>query len=242
MTDEAALPDAPEAVEDDRDRGEKPKVEWIPPLILQNRGVPIKLYRLGEDGKLIFDAEDPEAEPPQRTVHLRFNARAVSVVEEMFDGLVLEVDKVEMEAVPGPDGQPLVGPAGPVLNSKVVGREMRTYYGQEAFEHSLKTHPMSTALRVLAVGLGMSEDAMGEAMIPSLHIDYQNAIGVAWAIAQGMDPTEAARMLQRAAAAAAAARQRLASELTETMAAVEDETTGSPGPTGVEPGPQPAVP
>ena len=220
------MPDQPEAQA-------PPSQTFVPPIILRNKGVPVTLYRL-ENGKL--PAIEEGDDQPTRTWHLRLTANHVADIEEAFDGLVTEVPVIERTPALGPDGTQLEGPAGPVWNERIVGRETRVFYGLEAFQKAMEVKTAGTVRRVVAIALGVSPEEAGNAMDPGRMLEYQNAVGVAWSIAQGVDPTEAAKVLDRANRAVAAARGRLASELTKTMVAVEDETTDSPGPTGPPPG------
>lgn len=202
------------------DRGEKPRSEFIPPYILRNRGVPITLYRL-EDGKLPDPPDDLDDEddwtPPTRKVHLRFNANHVSQVEEAFDGLVASVPIIERTVVKRNDGTPLEGPAGIIYDEKVTGHETRVFYGTEAFQKAMEIKTAATVRRIIAIALDKDEDEVGVAMIPDQFLHYNNAVGVAWSIAQGVDPSEAAKVLQKSTAAVAAQREALASELNSTM-------------------------
>lgn len=206
---------------------------YIPPIILRNKGVPITLLRL-ENG-VVPPVEEGD-DPPTRTFHLRFTANHVADIEEAFDGLVAEVPVIERTPAFDGDGKPLEGPAGPVFAEKVVGRETRVFYGLEAFQKAMEVKTAGTIRRVIAIAMGVPVEEAGNAMDPGRTLDYQNAVGVAWSIAQGVDPTEAAKVLDRANRAVAAARGRLASELTKTMVADVDETIDSPGPTGPPPG------
>lgn len=195
MSDEDAQPatDAPQA------KTAKPAGDFVPPIILRNRGVPITLYRL-EDGRLPEPPDDldddDEWEPKTRKLYLRFNANHIAEIEEAFDGLVAD------QVIQTDEGEV---------------REQRVYYGTEAFQKALDVKQNATLRRVLAIALETDENAMGLAMIPDRMLDYNNAVGVAWSISQGVDPSEAARMLQKANAAVAAHRASLASQLDEMM-------------------------
>lgn len=206
----------------------RPAGEWVPPSILQNQGVPIELYKL--DGDQVIRGGDDE--PVREKHYVRFTNRMVARIEEMFDGLEAEVPIKSYDPVLGSDGEPMIGPAGPVVIEKTVGHEVRRFYGLEAFAQAMATKARGTTFRVLAVALGKSEEALDPAVIPSEHLNYQNAVGLAWSLAQGMDPTEAANVWRDLAAANADARDRLVSELRKTMGEDFAETDASPGPTG----------
>lgn len=212
-----------EAVEKDHS-DEKPSPTFVPPIILRNKGVPIILLRL-ENGVPVprpadLDAED-DWDPPVRTFYLRFTANHVADIEEAFDGFRAMVPIIDRKVSLGSDGAALVGPAGPVYEERVAGHEERVYYGTEAFQVAIEQKMTSTVRKVFAIALGVPEEEAGNAMDPGRMIEYQTAVGVAWSIAQGVDPTDAARVLQRATEAAAAARLRMASELSRTMVKAE---------------------
>lgn len=194
-------------------------VDFVPAIILRNKGVPITLLRL-ENGQL------PEVEegndPPTRKLFLRFNANHVAEIEEAFDGIVARVPIIRREVKKGDDGKALVGPDGPVYVETVEGYEDRVFYGLEAFQKAMEVRQVGTIRKVIAIALGYTVEEAGLAMDPGLMLEYQNAVGVAWSIAQGVDPTDAAKVLHKAAAAVAAQRASLASQLEKTM----DEAEG----------------
>lgn len=207
----------------DKDAGEKPRPTFVPPIILRNKGVPITLYRL-ENGQVPQAPEDlgeeEEWNPPTRTFYLRFNANHVADIEEAFDGLQADEAIIDRQ-VKLMDGKALEGPAGAVYEEKVVGHETRTFYGMEAFQKAMEVKMNATVRKVLAIALGTSLEEAGNAMIPDQAMDYQAAVGVAWSIAQGVDPTDAAKVLQGARDAMAAGRARLASQLESTLVKAE---------------------
>lgn len=203
----------------------------VPSFILRNKGVPIRLYRMA-DGQREMSGDDPDAFALTRTVYLRFNANAVADIEEAWDGLRAEVDITEV----GPlvvDGTAVPGSQ----TTKVIGREERVFYGIEGFQKAMEIRQASTVRRAIAIGLGMSPEDVGAAMVDGDLAEYINAVGVAWAMAQGVDPTEAAKMLQKVTAASEEGKKSLVSEFTTLMldastpdeAPVEAEVPGTPG-------------
>lgn len=212
-------------------RGQEPQVEFVPAIILQNRGVPVTIYRL-EDGKLPEISDDEER--PTRTVNLRITANHAAMIEEMFDGIKASVPIRMIEPVLQDDGSPLVGPAGPVVKETVTGYETREFYGLEAFQRAMETRTQRTVRDVMAVVLGYPPEQMGEAMIPSEVQAYNIAVGVAWSISQGVDPTDAAKTLHKGMKALAAQKAKLAAELSANLPG--DEEDDIPGQTGRPPG------
>lgn len=209
---------------------------FVPAFILQNKGVPIRLHRLNEAGERARDGEDEDAPFQYRTVHLRFDARAVSALEDAFDGLTATVQVTETTPVLDAQGAPLVGPAGPVIATKVLGVEERRFYGLEAFQKAMEVKPATAIFRSMAIGLGMTDDYLATSMVDGAMIEYQNAVGVAWSMAQGVDPTEAAKVLQKAKAATADLRRNLAAELDGLASSSEKTTVPDSGETDDSPG------
>jgi hypothetical protein len=227
--------DADKAADKVEARSEPPG--FVPAIVLQNRGVPITLYRL-ENGVLPeLDPDDDEADYATRKFQLRFTANHAAQIEDAFDGITARVPIVKDTQVRDEKGAPLIGPDGPVIESQIVGYEDRNFYGVEAFEQALQQKVQTATRRVLAIAMGVPEEQAGAAMIPGKAMEYQTAVGVAWAIAQGVDPTVAARMLHEGLAAVAEGRDAMASQLEKMMARGEGSTTEAPGPTGSPPGP-----
>lgn len=203
---------------------------FVPAVILRNKGVPVTLHRM-TDGQVEMDGD----EALTRLLHLRFNANAVADIEDHWDGIEVEVPVYE-EIPVLVDGKPLQGPSGPVLGKKETGTEVRRFYGIQGFQKAMEIRPNKTVRDAMAIGLGMTPEEMGVAMISTEFLAYQNAVGVAWSMAQGVDPTEAAKVLHRITVAVAAQSASLASELNRTMDEAEGLTTVSPGSTGSGPG------
>lgn len=212
---------------------------FVPAIVLQNRGVPITLYRLENGALPELDPDDEEAEYPTRKFSLRFTANHAAQIEDAFDGITARVPIVESNRVYDGEGKPLVGPDGPVVEDRIVGYEDRNFYGVEAFEQALQQKVQTATRRVLAIAMGVPEEQAGAAMIPGKAMEYQTAVGVAWAIAQGVDPTVAARMLHEGLAAVAEGRDAMASQLEKMMGQGGASTTDPPGPTGSPPGAPP---
>lgn len=187
------------------------------PAILQNDGVPIPL----RDGSVKF---------------IKFRNRDVAALETMFDGLRAIADVREVSTVTGPDGATLVGPDGPVTITKVVGQEERTFYGLEAFQKAMEMHPADVTLKILAQVWGASVDDLDEMLDPTGLTKAQQRVAIAWSIAQGVDPTLAARQLAQVDAAVAKQREALESQLIETTDQASGEITDSLGSTGSPPG------
>lgn len=207
---------------------------FVPPIILRNKGVPITLYRLENDA--LPDLDDDEGERPTRKAFLRFNANHVADIEEAFDGIVARVPVVRTQ-YKILDGKNVIGEDGkPETEDVIDGYEDRVFYGVDAFQQSLSQRKVATIRRVFAIALGMDAEAMGLAMIPNQAPEYETAVGVAWSICQGVDPSDAARLLKEGLAAAAEGRARMASEFEKMTGAAEASSDVTPGETGPPPG------
>lgn len=209
---------------------------FVPAIILRNKGVPVTLFRLEND--TLPEVEDGD-DQPTRTWHVRFTANDIAEIEDAFDGVVFEVPIIERTVVRDGSGNPLEGPSGYVYDEKVTGREERRFYGLQGFQASLEHRPSRTVRKVLSILMGKPQEVVGLALDPTRSIEYQNAVGVAWSIAQGVDPSDAAKTLARVNAAVVDAKKGLASELEKTMDQALGSTTVSPGPDGSEAGPRP---
>jgi len=213
-----------------------PPEGWVPPYILRNKGCPIVLYRLENEALPEIDADDEDATQPTRKAWLRFTANHVADIEDAFDGIVARVPIVEERKVMDAQGQPIKGPAGYETEDIIVGYEERVFYGVDAFQTALSQKTGRTIRKVFSIALDMDEQAVGLAMDTSRSQEYQTAVGVAWAIAQGVDPTEAAKILRQGLAAVEEGRAAMVSQLQKMMAPAAASTAIPPGETGSPPG------
>ena len=69
--------------------------------------------------------------------------------------------------------------------------------GLANWQESLDEKPISTLRKTLSLMFGISVDKVGAMMLEGRLPEYNNAIGVAWAIANGVDPTMAIRLLEQ---------------------------------------------
>jgi hypothetical protein len=104
--------------------------------------------------------------------------------------------------------------------------------GLEAWQEKLEKLPVNTIRQTLAFALRKDVEEVGEAMLDGEVVIYSNIIGTAWAIANGVDPTVASRMLQNSAQLAEEQRK----QLNETL--INQTLPDSPGPNGTASGPK----
>ena len=101
--------------------------------------------------------------------------------------------------------------------------------------------PISTLRRTFALLMGRGVEEAGLSLLEGELGTYNNAIGTAWALANGVDPTVASRLLAQAQVATESQITMLNEELRTTLEEAEEETptTGTPGKKPSAPGAKP---
>jgi len=94
--------------------------------------------------------------------------------------------------------------------------------GLAEWQESMDTKPVSTLRRTFGLLLEESLDKAGMRLVEGHLSDYSSAIGVAWAIANGVDPTVASRLLAQAEVASAQQVTLLNEELDTAMKRIEE--------------------
>lgn len=102
----------------------------------------------------------------------------------------------------------------------------------ELWQEALAQRPTTTCRDTLAFSLKRNPLDIGEAMIEGEIMTYSNVIGIAWAIANGVDPIVASRMLKQSAALAEAQKEVLNKAMEESNQTIQD----SLGNSGSKPG------
>ena len=128
------------------------------PAVLKNKGVPVKIAVLREEGGRWLPIFDADGEQETEEFHVRFTHNTIADIEELWDGL-------------------------------------------QDWQEAMETKPVSTLRRTFALLLVESVDRAGLRLLEGRLGDYTSAIGVAWAIANGVDPTVASRLIAQAEAA-----------------------------------------
>lgn len=205
--------------------------------VLRNRGVPIRLARLDEDGEFVRnDADEVEVEE----AFLRFDSNVVAEIEEAFDGILAEVAIVAREPLLDEAGEAVKNPEGSkVIVEKEVSQEMRPHYGVDAFAVAMTKKPGATVRDVVAIALYGEEwrsrrFEVGRRILPEDRNSVSNAVGIAWAIANGTDPTIAAKMLQKAEETVDAATAAVANRLDDLFPELPGESGSESGSEKVE--------
>lgn len=94
--------------------------------------------------------------------------------------------------------------------------------GLQEWQESMETKPVSTLRRTFALLLKESIEKAGMRLIEGRLTDYTGAIGVAWALANGVDPTVAQRLLVQAYTAADLQIELVNEELKKAVTEIEE--------------------
>jgi hypothetical protein len=117
--------------------------------------------------------------------------------------------------------------------SNNVISDIEDHWGSlDLWQQALEQRPVSTIRQTLAYSLKKAPDAIGEMMLEGQTIHYSNAIGVAWALANGVDPTSASRMLKQSAELAEEQKKMLNEQINQSTVMMEN----SLGKSGTQPG------
>jgi len=101
--------------------------------------------------------------------------------------------------------------------------------GLPDWQEAMAAKPVSTLRRTYGLILSEPVEKVGMRLIEGQLGSYNNAIGTAWALANGVDPIVASRLLEQAEVATDSQITMLNDELSETLKEVETETKGTPG-------------
>lgn len=85
-----------------------------------------------------------------------------------------------------------------VTNNTVADMEEK-WGSLDMWQDAMDKQPISTIRNTLAMALKRQPEDIGEAMLEGHQVGYQTAIAVAWAIANGVDPTAASLALRQTA-------------------------------------------
>jgi hypothetical protein len=153
--------------------------------------------------------------------------------------VVKKVSDVDYEREYDEVGEPLKETVYIRFTNNVIA-DIEEHWGNlEAWQTSLEAQPITTLRQTIAFATKRPVRSVGEAMIEGESMDYSNAIGVAWALANGVDPIAASRMLKQSKVLAEEQRKILSEALT---VGNSEETEDSPGESGTPPGRKRAAP
>lgn len=100
--------------------------------------------------------------------------------------------------------------------------DIEDFYGNlDSWQKSMEEKPTSTLRRTLAIVLGFDLTQTGEMMIEGDSGIYSNAIGTAWAISNGVDPTVASLLHKQSLELAEKQREEQTKIIKETLEKAE---------------------
>jgi len=151
----------------------------ISPTVLRGRAVDVPL-------------RSPDGNGTEQ-VGIVFDCNVLADLEEAYgDGVQFTV-KTEQPA-DWPSDQQFV--PQPMIDAVTNLPARSMAYGIEAWQAAMAERPFSTLRKTMALALGISERECGARMLDANMPDYFMAIGAAFAIANGVDPTEALAQAQ----------------------------------------------
>jgi hypothetical protein len=133
-------------------------------------------------------------------------------------------------------GNPAIESVFVRFSNNIIADIEEHWGGLDAWQESLEKMPVSTVRKTLSFALKMDSVAVGEAMLDGEVTNYSNIIGVAWAIANGVDPTAASRLLEQSVALAEDQKKMLNEAIVKQVG-----KQASPGDSGTQPGPKRAA-
>ena len=98
--------------------------------------------------------------------------------------------------------------------------------GLEKWQESIDSKPVSTMRSTLGILILETPEKTGAMMVEGRLAEYNNAIGVAWALANGVDPTVASQLLQEANKTVDSQINALNSEMVKTLEGVTEIREG----------------
>lgn len=106
--------------------------------------------------------------------------------------------------------------------------EIEDHFGTlEKWQEALEQQPFKTIRQTLAFVLKRPATQVGEAMLDGDIVMYSNVIGVAWSIANGVDPIAASRMLKESLGLAEEQKKALNEALTQNLDSLGDSGSNS---------------
>jgi len=222
--------------------------------VLENQGVPVRFKVLDEDGEPVYDSD---GEPKIEIRHIKMTSRIMMRIEQAFSGYTVKVQEPEMKVshvldLDPEDGKEYVTPKT-VPTGHMALRE-QVFYGAAALEAMSEREPATAVVKALAIMLGESETWVADRMFYAEQEIYMASMSICIQVAQGVDPTKAAMLLEGSIVALNHARDaadlgveiqaREQDALVETieeavamMTKIKAEEVGIPGSDGSESGP-----
>ena len=104
----------------------------------------------------------------------------------------------------------------------IIAEVEELWEGLTEWQEAMELKPVSTLRRTLGLMLGEPLGQVGARMVEGRLTEYTNAVGVAWALANGVDPTVAQRLLEQSRAAVNSQISLLDDQLSQSVQEMED--------------------
>lgn len=140
-------------------------------------------------------------------------------------------------------GEPIIETVNVRFTNNIIA-DIEEHWGTlDVWQQTLEAKPITTLRQTLAYATRRPLLLVGEAMLEGETMQYSNAIGVAWAIANGVDPIVASTMLKQSSVLAEEQRKILKEALTAGLEQQQEQPMeNSPGKSGTRPGRKRAAP
>ncbi len=113
------------------------------------------------------------------------------------------------------------------------------------FQEAMSDKPTWATRKAIAIATGRDEKAVGAAMLPDKAGEYLLDVQIAWAVAMGMDPTQAVQTIEEGHRAMKQAQEDARAQIDRDLAGAAETdvastpTSPSPGTNGTGPGSEP---
>jgi hypothetical protein len=128
----------------------------------------------------------------------------------------------------GADGEPETHVLHIRVTNNTVAEMEETWGSLDGWQDAMDKQPILTLRKTLSLALRRDPYEIGESMLEGQQVTYQNCVAVAWAIANGVDPTAASLALRQSAGLAEEQRRVVEQALLQNPLSAQD----SPGKSG----------
>ena len=138
----------------------------------------------------------------------------------------------DWEVVYDSEGNPKVEEVHIKFTHNTIADVEETFDGLTEWQEAMEAKPVSTLRKTFSLLTLEPVDKVGVMMLEGRLPEYNNAIGVAWAMANGVDPTIASQLLEQAALAVDSQIEILNDQMNQTLDLIADipgEEQSQPG-------------
>lgn len=175
--------------------------------VLKNKGVPVRLKVLNDDGSEQFDSE---GELKTEIHFVRLNAGHMMELEDQLHGYTVKVSEPEVRMKNFTETDKVTGEINLVSRPATTGNVIlvnKSFYGMDALEEMGRREPFKAVVTAMSIALGLPQKEVATRLITQEMEMYFVSITGAIQIANGIDPFQIQRLLESSAAAVGAARR-----------------------------------